>query len=106
MRGVATCHWRSDFRSVFIPRAWMKHVKVLDFKYTHSSASSTIEGTPMIDCIKDGDYAMLGRCPSLSNHSIQAVRVYGWNNGSIGVHPNMCDPTNWTSTEMKYTYQW
>ncbi|KAJ2993329.1 hypothetical protein HDV02_002477 [Globomyces sp. JEL0801] len=93
-RGVATCAWPEDFRTVYIPRAWMANMGVMKFEESDRDGTYFVSSYPKFTRIKDGTYALLGRCPTLSENSLQSVRLYAWDNPSIGVHPNMCIPTN------------
>ncbi|XJO73824.1 hypothetical protein BDV3_004742 [Batrachochytrium dendrobatidis] len=94
-RGVATCHWGSDFRKVFIPRRWMNRINVATVaELTDPNGEHFVSSDYTIRKVVDGDYAILIRCPTLSDQSIQAVQVYAWDEASIGVHPNFCSPLN------------
>ncbi|RKO91902.1 hypothetical protein BDK51DRAFT_52514 [Blyttiomyces helicus] len=91
-RGVATCRWQDDYRRVYIPRRWMNRMLL---PYVERSIANN--GTPLSSSaysfhpIVDGDRAILIRCLTLSYNTVQAVEVYGWDDASIGVHPNFCD---------------
>ncbi|KAJ3083785.1 hypothetical protein HDU99_006288 [Rhizoclosmatium hyalinum] len=69
IRGVATCSWHINESIVYVP---------LSPKIQFRAA-------------KNGDKAILLRCPALSYDSLQAVSIHAWDNDSIGVHPNYCD---------------
>ncbi|KAJ3021560.1 UNVERIFIED_CONTAM: hypothetical protein HDU68_009578 [Siphonaria sp. JEL0065] len=87
IRGVATCSWHEHETIVYVPRKWMDRMKV---PYTDSS-NDMISPKVQFRNAKNGDRAILVRCPALSYESLQAVSIHAWHNDSIGVHPNYCD---------------
>jgi hypothetical protein len=86
-RGVATCHWSEDPRRIYIPRTWMDRMRIP----TRNSQGPLISPYFTFRNAVDGDLAVLLRCPVMTADSVQPVRVYGWDQASIGVHPEMCD---------------
>lgn len=90
IRGVASCVWNEDPSQIFIPRRWMNHMKI-PFRRGGTKLRSPYWSFRSVD---EGDYAILIRCPSISDNSAMPVRVYSWENPSIGVHPAMCEHLN------------
>lgn len=91
MRGVATCVWSINPHVVLIPHRWMKDVKV---PYRKRGRNNTVSPSFSFRSAVNGDHAVLLRCPVVSDSSVQPVTIVGWNNLSIGVHPEMCAPLN------------
>lgn len=92
MRGVASCSWPDDWRSVYVPRAWLEKVKV---PYRETSEDGRYM-SPYFSFrpLRDGDRAILTRCPVMTDNSVQPVRVYAHDGPSIKVHPSMCSQLN------------
>ena len=90
VRGVATCVWDCHVHEIYMPRSWMTRMKV-PFRQCDGDLLSEQFGFREA---RDGDRALLSRCPIVSQNSIQPVRIRGWDNACIGVHPEMCSPLN------------
>lgn len=91
MRGVATCVWNTPPYVVLVPKRWMKNMKV---PYRKKGESDTLSPNFSFRRARDGDNAVLLRCPIVTDASVQPVIIMGWDYLSIGVHPEMCKPLN------------
>lgn len=91
MRGVATCNWDSDPHVVMIPRSWMRRAKI---PYRRTGESDCSSPYYAFRPAKDGDRAVLLRCPIVTDSSVQPITIAAWDNASIGVNPEMCKPLN------------
>ncbi|EIE92586.1 hypothetical protein RO3G_17297 [Rhizopus delemar RA 99-880] len=90
IRGVASCTWTEDPSTVYIPYKWTKDMRI-PFRRGGDRLQSPYWA---FRGVVDGDYAILIRCPSISDNSCMPVRVYAWDKPSIGVHPAMCEHLN------------
>lgn len=90
IRGVASCTWTEDPSTVYIPYKWTKDMRI-PFRRGGNKLQSPYWA---FRSVVDGDYAVLIRCPSISDNSCMPVRVYAWDRPSIGVHPAMCEHLN------------
>ena len=89
-RGVASCVWGDDPHVVYMPSRWMKSIKVPFCKSDQGYKSPYFSFRE----VRDGDRAVLIRCPIVTDSSVQPITVRPWDNLSIGVHPEMCTPLN------------
>ncbi|KAJ3382893.1 hypothetical protein HDU92_004521 [Lobulomyces angularis] len=90
MRGVASCHWSEDYRTVMIPERWMSRIKVI----TRKESQDLISPYYSIRNACKGDYAILSRSPVMSHNSTQCVKLLPWKHKSIGIHPEFCSLLN------------
>ncbi|TDH71824.1 hypothetical protein CCR75_003551 [Bremia lactucae] len=77
MRGVASCHWDSDYNRVYVPRLMLSRIQVP----TRIEKDGLTSPYFTSRSAKDGDYALMSRNPVLSHESIR-------------VHPENCVPLN------------
>ncbi|KAI8891568.1 hypothetical protein BC833DRAFT_627330 [Globomyces pollinis-pini] len=95
MRGVATCTWTGRSDIVYLPRRWMKRIRVPYINIHNGQKSSYWSSKP----ISDGMYGLLTRAPAMTDTAARPVIINGWDEYSIGVHPEMCREltTSWNA---------
>ncbi|KAH9806643.1 hypothetical protein DFH28DRAFT_1015854 [Melampsora americana] len=88
MRGVATINWSPEPTTVMIPRQWMinRQIPYRVVEYSDDMVQPKFSSRELVD----GDYGILSRAPAISDESVQPVKLMGWDECSVGVHPEMC----------------
>lgn len=89
-RGVATCVWTDPYFEVWLPSRWAERMMV-PMRLEEGEYTSPYYSWRKV---REGDYAILSRCPVLSHESVRCVRLRFWNEPAIGVHPEYCAPLN------------
>ena len=90
-RGIATCVWDIDPRTVLLPKRWMERMKV---PYRASTESGLQSPFVLTRPVCDGDLGVILRCPVISVDSLVPVRFQGWDQLTIGVNPELCSGMN------------
>ncbi|KAJ3219735.1 hypothetical protein HK099_004575 [Clydaea vesicula] len=91
-RGVATILWDVPKHHIYLPESWLKRMKI---PYRDEDrVNNLISPSYKFRNAVRGDLGVVLRCPVISTSSIQPVEIYPWNNMSIGVSVEMCEPLN------------
>ena len=89
-RGVATSVWSEPYYEVWMPKRWAERMWIPERTEDGEYSSPYYSWRR----VREGDYAILSRCPVLSHESVRCVQLRFWDQPSVGVHPEYCAPLN------------
>ncbi|KAJ3318124.1 hypothetical protein HDV06_000804 [Boothiomyces sp. JEL0866] len=91
-RGVASLVETPDPNIIFLPRKWMNNMQIpVRLEVPNEKLRSPYYTFRQAT---DGDYGIVLRCPVILIGSVQPVKIYGWDNYSVGCNANLCERMN------------